>query len=441
MPSTRTSLAGARRLCAGWLLAVAAALSATAAAAAPAGGGFPRLLGMNIGEKNYDDPAYQAQLARLDIVILGFYRGWHGKRPGETMRDVVRTLKHLNPQLLVGQYTLLNEANIFEGDSAQHDKLAKLDHESWWLRRADGSRVQWTSQYQAWDINVTDWSAPDAAGRRYPQWLAQRDYRVFFEPVPEFDIWYFDNVMAHQRIAAADWKREGRDQSGTDPGIQTAFRRGEARHWLEARALAPGLLQMGNADNDLSFPEYKGRLQGVFLEGLMGKRWSLYERKGWDAMMTRYHDVFGNLAAPRIVGFNVAGDPHDYRFFRFAFASSLMDDGYFSFTDEKKGYSSVPWFDEYDAALGQPLDPPQHAAGPGGVYRRRFERGLALVNPGSRSARIEIGEGYVRLRGRQAPEVNTGCPARTVTLAPHDGLVLMRAKRGDYAAATCGKDR
>src|SRR5512146_1329766 len=35
--------------------------------------GAARLLGMNIGAKNYDDPTYQAQLARLDVVILGFY--------------------------------------------------------------------------------------------------------------------------------------------------------------------------------------------------------------------------------------------------------------------------------------------------------------------------------------------------------------------------------
>ena len=51
---------------------------------APVGGTFirppgaARLLGMNIGAKNYDDTAYQTQLARLDVVILGFYPGWRG---------------------------------------------------------------------------------------------------------------------------------------------------------------------------------------------------------------------------------------------------------------------------------------------------------------------------------------------------------------------------
>jgi hypothetical protein len=68
---------------------------------------FPRLMGMNIGAKNYDDPAYQSQLARLDVVILGFYKGW---KPGYGMAKVVRNLKELSGgKILVGQYTILNE--------------------------------------------------------------------------------------------------------------------------------------------------------------------------------------------------------------------------------------------------------------------------------------------------------------------------------------------
>src|SRR5690242_924834 len=67
---------------------------------------FPRLMGMNIGTKNYDDPEYQKDLARMDVVILGFYRGWQpaGYAPSATlaMRKAVRALKALNPRILVG---------------------------------------------------------------------------------------------------------------------------------------------------------------------------------------------------------------------------------------------------------------------------------------------------------------------------------------------------
>src|SRR5437764_10097861 len=69
---------------------------------------FPRLMGMNIGAKNYDDPQYQRELARLDVVILGFYKGW---KPQYGMAKVVQNLKELSGgKILVGEYTVLSES-------------------------------------------------------------------------------------------------------------------------------------------------------------------------------------------------------------------------------------------------------------------------------------------------------------------------------------------
>ena len=387
---------------------------------------YPRLLGMNIGKKNYDEPRYQAQLARLDVVILGFYRGWGTPGDTQAMRRVVRTLKRLNPALLVGQYTVLNEAVNDPQNTAEDDKRKKLDAANWWLRNAGNSRVQWTSRYGAWDINITDWARPDAAGQRYPQWLAERDYRVFFEAAPEFDIWYVDNVMSHPRIAAADWAGSGRDEAGESPRVQQAFRVGQLRHWQAARQLAPGLLLVGNPDNDLSAVEYKGRLQGAFLESLMGYRWSLYARAGWSGMMQRYLGINANLAPPALVGFNVAGRRDDYRLLRFALASCLMGDGYFSFTDMQRGYSGVPWFDEFDQKLGQPIDPPQTRPWKDGIYRRRFSNGMALVNPGPLGRQVVIDAGYRHLQGKQAPRTNDGSAATALSIPANDGILLLK---------------
>ena len=138
------------------------------------GAGYPRLLSMNIGTKNYHEPAYQDAMARFDIVILGFYPGWRGDRGGQRLREVVADLKRRNPRLLVGQYTVLNES----GDNADknpaiRDRIDKLNRENWWLRKADGGKTSWTERYSAYDINFTQWSKPDANGDRYPQWLAQ----------------------------------------------------------------------------------------------------------------------------------------------------------------------------------------------------------------------------------------------------------------------------
>ena len=377
-------------------------------------------MGMNIGAKNYDDPFYQQQLAHLNIVILGFYKGW---RPKYGMAQVVQHLKTLSQnRILVGQYTILNECEA-DGD-AEADVRAKLNAMNWWARNAAGQQVQWTSDYHAWDINFTAGSQPDAAGQRYSEWLPERDDRVFFRTAP-FDLWYCDNVMAHPRVTA-DWTGSGHDAPPEDLIAATAYRTGHRSEWKQIRKIHPGLLIMGNADCDLSAPEFASQLEGAFLEALMGKKWSLETWAGWQPMMERYHQVIVNTRAPHFVGFNVHGSPTNYRFFRYAFASCLLDDGYFCFTDPQAGYSSVPWFDEYNFALGAALTKPAVTAWTNGVWRRDFSRGVALVNPTAQPVTVTVEPGLRCLRGRQDPAVNHGQPVKVVSLAAKDGIILQR---------------
>ena len=404
-----------------------------APAPTPVGGTFvrppgaARLLGANIGAKHYDDPAYQAQLARLDTVILGFHPGWRGDTDGSRIRAAVLAMKALNPSLKVGQYTILNEQVDNPALTANDDIIAKLDATNWWLRDAQtGAKLRWTNEYAAYDINFTTWTAPDADGHRYPQWLARRHHAQYFSRVP-FDIWYFDNVWRHSRIDRANWRLDGVNVSSADSAVAAAYREGEAAYWKHAAALAPGVLGMGNTDNDLSSPELKGQLPAAFLEGQMGASYSLEGRPGgWMLMMRRYFDTTANLKAPRLIGFNVHGSPADYRFFRYAFASCLLGDGQFSFTDKAVGYSSVPWFDEYEIAFGAPLDAPTLTAWSNGVYRRRYEHAMVLVNPNTDARTVQVGPGWRRVLARQDPVTNNGQAVDALTLAPKEGLVLVR---------------
>ncbi len=389
---------------------------------------FPKLAGMNIGIKNYQDKKYQQDLARLDLIILGFHRGWNPQNVSNPIRKTVLAIKSLNPKIKIGQYTILNEAYNNPNNPAKLDIYDKLYSNVWWLRNAKGEKVQWTSKYNSWEVNLTHWAPLDKNGMRFPEWIAHRDYSLFFKPVPEFDIWYFDNVMWRSRIKMADWNLDGKDDSGDDERIQVACRLGHSREWETARKLAPNLISMGNADNDLSSPEFSNKLQGVFLEALMGREWAIEAWAGWEKMMARYHAIFANVLPPRIVGFNVWGDPTDYRFFRYAFTSCLMDDGYFSFTDEKKGYSSVPWFDEYNIDLGESIDKPQKKAFENGVYRRIFQNGVVFINPTTKNVIINVPEGYRKFIGKQDKNVNDGKQANSVHLQSKDGIILIRSK-------------
>lgn len=72
---------------------------------------YPRFMGMVIGNKAYDNWTLQQQISRMDVAILGFYPGWksgysYGGYTG--IRAAVKALKAKNPNLLVGQYTVLN---------------------------------------------------------------------------------------------------------------------------------------------------------------------------------------------------------------------------------------------------------------------------------------------------------------------------------------------
>jgi hypothetical protein len=381
---------------------------------------FPRLMGMNIGKKHYDNPEYQKQLAKLDLVILGFYKGW---RPADAMAQVVRNLKRLSGgKVLVGQYTILNESYDNPKNAATRDVLTKLNEINWWARKADGNRVQWTAIYRTWDINFTATSKPDADGRRWPEWLAERDDRTFFRAAP-FDIWYCDNVFWKPRVTA-DWDGDGHDDKPDAAPVAAAYRAGHAAEWQHIRKINPGMPIMGNVDGDLSQPEYKGQLQGAFLEGLMGLKWSIETWNGWEKAMERYRAVMTNTCAPHWVCFNAQGKSTDYQFFRYAYASCLLDDGYFCYTDRAIEYSSVVWFDEYDFKLGSATTQPPRAAWKNKVWRRDFVNGITLVNPTEDTITITLEPGFHRLRGPQAPDVNNGEAVTKLTLSPKDGIIL-----------------
>lgn len=376
---------------------------------------------MNIGVKRYHEPPYQAEMARYHVLVLDFHPGWRqGRGSADPMGDAVRAIKRLNPAIRIAQYS-----SLIDGPLEAADKVRELDQMQWWLLNSRGERQRNSPTYNAYDANITEWARPDAQGRRYPEWVAEHDYRYFHERLPEIDIWYLDNTSSKPMVARADWDGDGKDESASDPRIARAYRMGHVRGWQRIRELQPSAWIMANSD-DLSSPEYSGKLNGAFMESLYGKSWSLGTWGGWGKVMDRYRSMMRNTLAPRLVGFGVVGRDDDYQLMRFGLASCLLDDGYYAYSSIDRQYSSAPWFDEFGADLGQPVEPPPQDAWDGPVYRRRFERGMALVNPSALPATVDTGGGYRFLSGRQDPEVNSGRRAGRVTLPARDGLVLLR---------------
>jgi hypothetical protein len=204
----------------------------------------------------------------------------------------------------------------------------------------------------------------------------------------------------------------------------------------------PGKYQMGNV-GDWGAPaavltEYQGMANGGVMEGYIGKSWSVETWGGWAATLAQYRKVMGALAAPKIGIFNQWGSSTDYQGMRYGLGTCLLDDGYYSFTDNTKQYYGVVWFDELDQNLGAGSTKPT-AAWQKGVWRRDFDNGIVLVNPkGNGPQTVTLESSYIKIKGAQDPATNNGQTVTTVTLKDRDGIILLRPKSLTRPAAPTG---
>ncbi len=398
---------------------------------------FPRIAtghGVNSFFKRYVNA-----LSKADLAVLNFDRDWHEGLLKQ--RDILRAIKARNPDILLGQYTILNEVMIFGlKQSCNADINTKVSSErgphgrdDWWARSANG---QFLYVYpDARSINVTDSVTPDSNGDRYSEWLAKREYAAHFRNSPDFAFWYVDNVVAAPFINA-DWRGDGVTEAASDPGVQSRYRSGFRRYFDSIRKLCPAVMLMGNAgdngkDGFLGAREYKGQLEMAFYENV--------HEQPWETFLDGYRRLTDNTRFPHVVVVSMYGSDRDYALARYGLASTLLGDGYFNYGYDTlhypmSSYTPVIWLDEYDLAgkggtnwLGEAIDPPQSLPWQNGVYRRRFQNGMALVNPkGNGEQTVDVQPGYSRFTGIQQATVNNGRPASSLTLPDGSGLLLSR---------------
>jgi putative glycosyl hydrolase-like family 15 (GHL15) protein len=417
-----------RHFVSGLILSLAALASAGAHAADKPP--FPRTAGTLYGNPdNYDDPAYGKQIARLDAAIIKTYPGRASWNPA------IQAIKDINPDIKILLYVNGNELgdpSVVGKGHALDTYRAKLDKMKWWLYTSypGGSRVRSQFGPQYFIINNTPATQPDENGMTAMDWIARYFVDDYYKRNNKIDGFFLDNVFWRPNVDG-DWDRDGKIDLKSDPKAAKILRSGYKSWYTTVRQLMPGKLQTGNigsfGEDNASIGEFEGLINGGLCEGMIGKSWSVEQWKGWAVMMTRYHRVMANVIEPKIVVFNQWGDPKDYQAVRYGLTSTLMDDGYYSFTNTAKGYSGVYWFDEFDAKLGQATSIPPTKAWQNGVFRRDFEGGIALVNPKGNGAKEVTLEGeFVKLKGSQAPAVNNGATVTKVKLADRDGIILLR---------------
>lgn len=343
-----------------------------------------------------------------------------------TVQSWINEVRKLNPSIVMGGYTNTVEADASpEGGRSTYTIDTTVVTNDWWLHTSGGQKIQWTTAFDTYVVNLTRWSAKDASGRRFTEWLG--DYVAGqIGGVKGLDYVFQDNVWYTPRpyTQYADFMRNGTNQYAMSADIQAAWRLGTTDYMTRLRSKLPDIKVFANADNDLNYAEYKGKYDGALMECAFGKSWSFYERLGWARMMAEYRAQLANTISKTDAILQGCAAVLDLAKLRFGLASAMLDNGWFSYkvTDE-----ALPtWADEYSTNIGTPSEAPPTAPTASGIWMRKYSNGIVLVNPGATTASVNIGAGYRRLQGTQDPVTNNGQPTSIVTLEPNRGLLLVK---------------
>lgn len=375
---------------------------------------FPRIGAIVLNTSRYRDSAFIREVAKSDITVLGFNKTWQP----ESIRNVVKAIKAINPNTLIGNYS--NVMEVTSSGVAQDDPRAEVDANNWWARTSwpDGEKI--TAYRGTCQINITNGAKTNSNGLHWTQWYANWINQNIYGDIKEFDFWYTDNLNRKPPNADCDWNQDGIIESNKDSLVQKNYRLGMMSYVNTVRKLRPEYPVMPNVSEDLSDPEYKGQFEYALIESAMGQRWSQVQnpvdvpvnpRNNWNIMMARYRQLIKNTKSPNLVMFNVHGrisnpmTDAQQQWFRYCYTTCLMDDGYFCFTDETVKYNSVPWFKEYDYKLGEATSLPPDQPWQNGVWMRKFRNATVLVNPTADPQTVTLPNG------------------KTLTIASKDGVI------------------
>jgi hypothetical protein len=158
---------------------------------------------------------------------------------------------------------------------------------------------------------------------------------------------------------------------------------------------------------------------------------------GWSQTLDRYEFILDRGQDPAIAILNTnvknTGRYYDYRRMRFGLTSALMGDGFYSFDNGDLSHHEIWWYDEFQANLGQPISQAvrvdQGATNDlnQGIWRRDFEKGIAIVNATPKLQVVDLKQEFEKLHGQQDAFTNDGAIVSQVTLRPYDGIILLKS--------------
>ncbi|HEY3775497.1 MAG TPA: putative glycoside hydrolase [Solirubrobacteraceae bacterium] len=326
---------------------------------------------------------------------------------------VARVLKRDNPHLEVLAYQNFGSISV----SAAADGLSSSGvpyaqaagaHSGWFLTTPTGTRIQ--------ENGYPYLLMADVGNRGYQRrWTADVVHLLRHGP---WDGVFMDDVNASPRPEAGSATIA---RYPTDAAYQAAV--GSMLRYAGPRIRASGKLAIANIGEWVDHPAV-ARLWLHDLDGGMDEKfvkWSVTPGVGYrDAQqwLSQEREVLATQAMGKRFLAVTAAAPSDTRAQLYGWASLLLvSRGRASYLAAETYDGAARWISAYRARLGRPLGAMK--AGPHGIYRRSFARGLVLVNPTTSAVRVSLGG---RFSGSGLHN------ARITTLGPHRALVLVGAR-------------
>ncbi|MBI2989787.1 MAG: VCBS repeat-containing protein [Candidatus Magasanikbacteria bacterium] len=350
------------------------------------------------------------KLSEWDLVILDIENQY--KNP-----SLIKQMKRWNPHIIILGYITPQEIkqDAALSSSQSRRRLSERLSEQWYLSNEQGARLSWWPG--TYLLNVTE-DAPLVKGKRFNETLV--DFVV--DDVLSSGLWdgiFFDNAWDSITFFAGsdiDLNKDGRK----DIGLNEKWQEGMKYIYNETRRRAgKDIILVGNGTTQI----YAKELNGKMIENFI--------LPAWPSSMETYKFNSGN-GNINIINANTGnkGGNTDYKAMRFGLASSLLEDGYYSYDYGDKDHGQLWRYDEYAVNLGAPADKAASLQGlkeyKPDIWRRNFANGISVVNSSEKKETVELDGEFEKIHGVQDTKVNDGSIVSAVDLEEADGIVLLK---------------
>lgn len=326
--------------------------------------------------------------------------------------------RSVNPDIIILAYVPSVSYNDIWSDSLHQNLLSGISS-SYWLKDGSGNQKSVWPGTRAMNLN-SDWN----------YYLAE----FVHNNIMSTGLWdgiFYDEVSDEiSWIGSVDTDNNGvADNAGT---ANSNWRSGYVSLLARSRQLeGSNKIIITNGSSNSSFQSY---VNGRMFESFP----TPWEGNGtWQTVVNNYLNLenqVGDQPPIFIINTNTdnTGNQADYDKMRYGITSTLLGGGYFSFDFGDQSHAQLWEYDEYGAYLGAPMDEPEDMLNPANssinesVWARDFEQGKVLVNATDQTQSVRLGGEYEKLHGTQDPSTNNGAIVSTVTLPPHDGIILLR---------------